>query len=143
MASYNAWCMKRCLPDGVTTPAPAPTTPKTKSDCCNQLNLTLQGDAAATVGYLEGTYDFAGTVNGRDYWTKGGGQVMALWYSIMNGWRMFTEGSLGGSSGSVFGPDTKCPRDQADGWEHYDGSAIVDSGEGIQWECLGMSIFGL
>ena len=41
MVSYNAWCMNRCLPDGVTTPVPGPTTPKTQADCCNQLKLTL------------------------------------------------------------------------------------------------------
>ena len=130
--------MKRCLPDGVTTPAPVPTTPKTKADCCNKLKLTLHGDAAANVAYLEGTYDFAGTVNGRDYWTKD--DSMALWYSIMSGWRMFSKSSLGGSSGSVFGPNVDCPTDQTDGWSHYDGSAIVDSGTDIQWECLGIYI---
>ena len=142
MVSYNAWCMKRCLPDGVTTPVPEPTTPKTNADCCNKLKLKLHGDTAANVGYLEGTYDFAGTVNGRDYWTKDtGGQVFALWYSIMNGWIMFYDSSLGGSGGSVFGPNVDCPTDQADGWRHYDGSAIVESGTDIQWECLGISNF--
>ena len=57
MVSYNAWCMNRCLPDGVTTPVPGPTTPKTQADCCNQLKLTLHGDAAANVGnpLLSGT----------------------------------------------------------------------------------------
>ena len=136
MVSYNAWCMKRCLPDGVTTPVPEPTTPKTNADCCNRLKLKLHGDAAANVGYLEGTYDFAGTVNGHDYWTKDGFRVRALWYSIMNGWRMATNSSLGGSSGSVFGPDTKCPRDyHADGWRYYYDK--VKSGTDIKWECLG------
>ena len=51
MVSYNAWCMNRCLPDGVTTPVPGPTTPKTQADCCNQLKLTLHNDAATNVGY--------------------------------------------------------------------------------------------
>ena len=138
MVSYNAWCMKRCLADGVTTPVPGPTTPKTQADCCNQLKLTLHNDAATNVGYLEGTYIFVGTVNGRDYWTKDNGfQVMALWYSVMNGWRMFLESSLGGSSGSVFGPNIDCPTDQAHGWRYYDGSAIVESPD-ILWECLGI-----
>ena len=41
MASYNAWCMKRCLLDGETTPVPEITTPKTESDCCNKLKLTF------------------------------------------------------------------------------------------------------
>ena len=89
---------------------------------------------------MGGIYDIEGTVNGRDYWTKDGFRVRALWYSIWNGWRMFTNSSLGGSSGSVFGPDTNCPRDQTDGWSHYDGSAIVDSGTDIHWECLGIYI---
>ena len=138
MASYNAWCMKRCLPDGVTTPAPGPTTPKTKSDCCNKLKLTLNGDAVADIGSYEGTYDFAGTTNGRDYWTMdSGSEVFPLWFSILNGWRMsFNVASLGGSSGVVFGPDTMCPGDQADGWKYYNGSVgFVDTS--IQWECLG------
>ena len=144
MVSYNAWCMKRCLPDGVTTPVPEPTTPKTNADCCNKLKLKLHGDAAANVGYLEGTYDFAGTVNGRDYWTKDtGGQVFALWYSIMNGWIMFYESSLGGSGGSVFGPNVDCPMDQADGWRYFNGMDTVDSGTDIQWECLGIFFFVL
>ena len=69
MVSYNAWCMNRCLPDGVTTPVPGPTTPKTQADCCNQLKLTLHNDAATNVGYLEGTYMFAGTVNVQP-WSK-------------------------------------------------------------------------
>ena len=140
MVSYNAWCMKKCLPDGVTTPVPAPTTPKSKSDCCNQLKLTLHGDAADDVGYLEGTYDFAGMVNGRDYWIMDtGSEIQPLWYSIFNGWRMsFNNASLGGGSGTLFGPDTICPRDQADGWEHFNGVGIVDTE--LQWECLGISI---
>ena len=140
MVSYNAWCMKRYLPDGVTTPVPEPIKPKTESDCCNKLELTLYGDTAENIAYLGGTYDFEGTVNGHDYWTKDGFKVRALWYSIMNGWRMSSNSSLGGISGLVFGPDTKCPRDQVDGWRHYDGSAIVDSGTDIQWKCLGISI---
>ena len=78
--------------------------------------------------------------------TKDGPQVMALWYYFYNfnsqmGWRMHSNDSLGGGPASVFGPDTKCPRDQADGWRHYDGSAIVESGTDVQWECLGISIF--
>ena len=151
MVRYNAWCLKRCLPDGVTRPVPGTTQPKTKSDCCNKLKLTLHGDAAAVnVKYMKGTYHFAGTVNNHDYWTgptimtKDGSQVMALWYYFYNfnspmGWRMHTNDSLGGGSASVFGPDTKCPRDQADGWRY----GKVGSGKDIQWKCLGMFIFVL
>ena len=140
MSNYNAWCMKRCLADGVTTPAPTPTTPKTKSDCCNKLKLTLRGDTANDIGGMEGTYDFAGTVNGREYWKMGtGSQVPHLWFSIFKGWRMHSnDGQLGSASGTVFGPQTKCPRDQTDGWKHFNGGAVVDSL--LQWECLGICI---
>ena len=41
------------------------------------------------------------------------------------------------------GPETLCPGDQADGWSHYNGVDVVDSGTDIQWECLGISIFDL
>ena len=95
------------------------------------------------MAYLGGIYDIEGTVNGRDYWTKDGFRVRALWYSIWNGWRMASNSSLGGSSGLVFGPDTNCPRDQTDGWRYYDGSAIVDSCKDIQWKCLSMFSFVL
>ena len=123
--------------DGVTTQAPEP--------CCNKLKLTINGNAASHVSYLEGTYDMAGTVNGHDYWTMDLGYMIngqtevALWYS--NGWKMFVASSLGGSSGSVFGPATLCPGDQADGWSHYNGAMVVDSGTDIQWECLGIFFF--
>ena len=134
--------MKRCLPDGVTTPATTPTTPKTKSDCCNKLKLTLQGDSAADIGVLQGTYDFAGTVNGRDYWKMDTalGIKAYLWFSILNGWRMaFNDAQLGTAFGSVFGPDTICPRDQADGWKHFKPGAgnVVTM---LQWDCLGISL---
>ena len=90
----------------------------------------------------------AGTVNDQDYWTMNlgysinGETVVALWYSEY-GWRMFLSSSLGGSSGSIFGPETLCPGDQADGWSHYNGVDVVDSGTDIQWECLGIFFFVL
>ena len=143
MSNYNAWCMKGCLADGVTTPAPAPTTPKTKSDCCNKLQLTTHGATATDLAGLdfEGIYDFAGTVNGRDYWKKGiGSQVPHCWFAILHGWRCHNTGFiLGSTSGYVWGPKTNCPTDQFDsddGWRHYNGSTFVDSL--LRWECLGI-----
>ena len=136
MASYNAWCMKRCLPDGVTTPAPESTTPKTKSDCCNKLELRV--DDNYYVNFLEGFYEFTGTVNGHEYWIHSGGNY-ALWYTILDGWRGSYLSSLGGTSGFIFGPETSCPTDEG-GWSHYDNTAIVESGSGVKWECLGIQI---
>ena len=136
MASYNAWCMKRCLPDGVTTSAPESTTPKNKSDCCNKLYLTVYD--SYYVNFFEGVYEFTGTVNGHEYWIHSGGSY-ALWYSILNGWRGSYLSSLGGTSGYIFGPETSCPTDEGV-WSHYDSTAIVESGSGVKWECLGIQI---
>ena len=136
MASYNAWCMKRCLPDGVTTPAPMPTTPKTESDCCNKLKLTV--DDSYYVAFLAGVYEFTGMVNGREYWTHSSGY--ALWHAITSSLRVSYLSSLGGSSGFLFGEMADCPTDDG-GWEYYDSSAgaVLDGSSGLQWECLGIS----
>ena len=135
MASYNAWCMKRCLIDGETTPVPEITTPRTESDCCNRLKLTV--DDSYSVKFLEGVYEFKGMVNGRDYWINSNGY--ALWHVIYSGLRVSYESSLGGSSGFLFGQMAECPTDEG-GWEYYDSSAgaSFDGSSGLQWECLGI-----
>ena len=135
MVSYNAWCMNRYLTAGETTPVPETTTPKTKSDCCNKLNLTV--DDSYYVTFLSGTYEFTGTVNNWEYWTHSGGNY-GLWHSLKSGWRGSYMSGLGGASGFLFGEMTSCPTDEQE-WRYYDSSAgdILDGSSGLQWECLG------
>ena len=125
MASYNAWCMNQYLPPGVTTPIPAPTTPKTQSHCCNKLKLNLQG----TLSFLEGNYDFEGLVNGREYWTNG---IRGIWfYGFQGFWVIGSISNLGTNSGSVSGSSTaSCLLNVPDN--------VWSSNNIITWECLGI-----
>lgn len=116
------------------------TTPKTTSDCCNQLQLNLEGGPDTYLNPLEaGTYHYDGELNGKEYWSNG---QYGIWFTSNGYWVMNSMDKLGESSGFVFGLSHSCPKDiNWNKWSYFDQTAIVDALEGeITWECLGIQI---
>ena len=107
--------------------------------CCPTININLAGDVKKIQSKSEGIYSYKGTINGRDYWVKVGGDT-ALWYIGPDSkeWVIGPEIKLGENWGYIFSISnlaSTCPTNSKNDWQYTNGEWILT--DDVQLTCIG------
>ena len=112
-------------------------------ECCENLELSLENDAAANQGQRAGSYEIQAEIfNDRNVWKRGDGQYV-LWFN--NDTDYWTIGSSLGSGGGIFAPsEFDCPNDAGSQWTYYEvgsSNTFLDAGNDVSLKCEGKEQF--
>ena len=109
------------------------------------MNLKLSGNVNNTRGEYNGVYSYNGTINGKYYWIKNGGQ--AIWYNPeFQLWMIGTENYLGTQWHHMHGSnDSTCPKSYKlnSKWEYWGFSlntytwSWIDTTTDFKLSCIG------
>ena len=108
-------------------------------ECCENLELSLENDAAANQGQRAGNYELqAENFNDRNVWKRDDGQYVLWFNSDTDYW---TIGSSLGSGGGIFAPsEFDCPNDAGSQWTYYEvgsSNTFIDAGNDVSVKCPG------
>ena len=107
-------------------------------ECCENLKLSLENDAATNQGQRAGTYEIlAEKFNDRNVWKRDDGQYV-VWYN--NNTDQWTIGSSIESGGGIFGPESECPDGIGSQWTYYvvgSSNTFLDAGNDVSVICQG------
>ena len=108
-------------------------------ECCENLELSLENEAAANQGQRAGSYKIqAENFNDRNVWKRDDGQYV-LWFDSETDY--WTIGSCLGSGGGIFAPsDFDCPNDAGSQWTYYEvgsSNTFLDAGNDVSLQCQG------
>ena len=106
--------------------------------CCPIINIALNKDVNTNksiqdVKYISdkisvsGSFFYNGTINGRDYWLKFGGEL-AIWYSPNQYWKIGNKKDIGTTWSYIASSwrdySSACPKESKNYWSYYNDNWI-------------------
>ena len=107
------------------------------ADCCEEIEVSVENDAAILHNAFMGEYSIADEVNGRRYYTSTTGE-QAIWYNKKhNSWAVGVVSDLGTEMRSITSEDGQSPEcpNNVTAWMYFDTEKFVEGGNDITIAC--------